>query len=103
MNYLGENNSPEAILPLERGSDGKLGVKGVFTHNQGQQNVVVEIPVVINNEASDQVEVEQREVISSNGQKQLEVFIHKVVDGGLATGRYKNSMSRGYGVKYKGV
>ncbi len=86
---LGEAG-PEAILPLQRGSDGKLGV-------QAQAS-----PVTVNiiNQAG--AEVEQRETKGPNGERILDVLITSKVKEAFATGKFDKSMQQAYGLKRKG-
>lgn len=60
---------PEAIMPLSRTADGKLGVKA-----QGAGNV----SIVINNTVSDQVEATAQPRMN-NGQLEIEVLVQKVL------------------------
>ena len=63
---------PEAILPLKRGSNGKLGVEG------GGSNV----SVVINNHSG--APVSQRETADARGNRRIEVMIGEMVAGEMS-------------------
>ena len=79
---------PEAIIPLSRGADGKLGLqsKGVTVN-------------IINNTNS-QVSVSQSE--DSNGDVRLDVLIESAVDSAMARGRFDKSLNNMYGLKRRG-
>jgi len=82
---------PEAIMPLSRGSDGKLGVKASGSS----------VSVVINNNASGTV-ANAAETTNSDGSKQIIVTVENIMRGAFATGKMDSSMGR-YGVRPQGV
>ncbi len=88
LGVMGEAG-PEAIMPLSRGSDGKLGVKG--------SGVIVNI---INNAG---VEVQQSETTGSDGQRVMNLVIAQKVKEMFANGTMDKSMRQSYGVSRQGV
>jgi len=82
---------PEAIMPLKRGPDGKLGVEG------GGSNVVVN---VINNSGN---EVEQRERTGASGEKILDVLILSSVKKNIAKGELDSTLGQVYGLRRRGA
>lgn len=80
---------PEAIMPLRRGADGKLGV--------GSAPVTVN---VYNNGSNTRSRVEEH--TDSKGNREIKVFIEDIVENTLASGRVDNVMSSSYGVTRKG-
>lgn len=89
MGVMGEAG-PEAILPLQRGSGGNLGVAATVT------------PVTINIVNQSGAEVEQSETTGPNGEKQIEILIQRKVSEGFATGKFDKVMRQSYGVGRKG-
>lgn len=89
MGVMGEAGS-EAVMPLTRDSNGKLGV----TANQSP--VVVNI---INNTSS---EISQKETTGADGSKVLEIMINSKVKEGIASGSYDRTFQQAYGLKRKG-
>ena len=87
LGMLGEAG-PEAIMPLTRGSDGKLGVKG--------SGVIVNI---INNTGSD---VSQMEKTGPDGTRVLDVIISNKVREGIASGSFDKTFQQAYGLKRRG-
>lgn len=87
LGVLGEAG-PEAVMPLQRDGNGKLGVSTA--------PVSIEI---INMSGG---EVEQSEGTDENGNKKIMVMIHKVVNEGINGGQFDRSMNSTYGVKRKG-
>lgn len=81
---------PEAILPLERGSDGKLGVKG------NASPVTVNI---INNAGAD---VEQRERVGADGNRTLDVLIKGRVQDGISRGDFDSALGETFGLRRRG-
>jgi len=86
---MGEAGS-EAILPLHRGSNGKLGVAAA-----GGGTVVN----IYNQSGAD---VTQTERTGPNGEKAIDILIHNKVKEGLSTGKYDSAMKGAYGVNRKG-
>lgn len=82
---------PEAIMPLSRGSDGKLGVKASGSS----------VSVVVNNNASGTV-ANASEMTNSDGSKQIIVTVENIMRGAFAAGKMDSSMGR-YGVRPQGV
>lgn len=80
---------PEAIMPLSRGSDGKLGVAASVN------------PVSINIINNTGGEVETRERQGTDG-RIVDVIINRKVQEGLANGTFDKAMSASYGLKRRG-
>jgi phage-related minor tail protein len=84
---------PEAIMPLTRGSDGRLGVSAL-----GGQGAVVY--VIIQNYTNEEVQTEESSDSSGNQ-------IHKVIIGAvkqsITSGEMDQSMSSRYGLRARGV
>jgi tape measure domain-containing protein len=87
MGVAGEAG-PEAIMPLRRGADGKLGV--------GSTPVTVNI--INNSGAKTKVE----ETTDPNGGRQISVMIDDAVERGLGGGRFDKVMQQSFGVGRKG-
>lgn len=82
---------PEAILPLTRGSGGKLGVRSEST------------PVVINVINNSDAQVSQSESTGPNGEKQIQLLIQATVREGLSTGAFDKAMKNNFSLNRKGV
>lgn len=91
MGVMGEAG-PEAILPLSRGSDGKLGVKSEVQNSQSETNVNVSIPVNVENYSNSEVEVNQSD-------ERIDIIIKKEVNNVLASGGADRSMNSRYGLR----
>lgn len=74
---LGEAG-PEAIMPLSRGSDGRLGVRASIAgaRPSAPGGAAVAVPVTINNYAGAQVSA--RPKVGAGGQRQIEVTIRQI-------------------------
>lgn len=74
---LGEAG-PEAIMPLSRGSDGRLGVRASIAGSRPSApgGAAVAVPVTINNYAGAQVSA--RPKVGAGGQRQIEVTIRQI-------------------------
>lgn len=79
---------PEAIMPLSRGPDGKLGIKS--------QTVTVN---VINNGGS---EATVQETMDSSGGLRIDVLVESAVDSAISRGRFDKSLSNLYGLRRRG-
>lgn len=79
MGVMGEAG-PEAILPLKRGSDGKLGVQMTGGGSGGKDPVVVQMNIINNAGAT----VTKQERTDENGQKTIDVMIDEAVAGKIA-------------------
>lgn len=88
MGVMGEAG-PEAIMPLRRGADGKLGV--------GTAPVTVN---VINNGSNTNARTEEKQ--DSNGNREILVIIEDAVESSLGKGRFDKVMAGSYGVTRKG-
>lgn len=83
----------EAIMPLARGPDGKLGVT-----NNGEGGPSVQVNVINNSDS--QASVTERQ--SSNGDRVIDVLIDKRVRSGLSSGAYDNALQQSFGLTRKG-
>lgn len=82
---------PEAILPLKRGSDGKLGVAS----SGGSSSVVVNVY----NQTSNDSEVTQQERTNSNGDKVIDVIIKNKIKQSFSDGSLDKALNSNYGLK----
>jgi phage-related minor tail protein len=82
---LGEAG-PEAIMPLKRGRDGRLGVEAA-----GGDTIIN----VINNAG---VEVQTAESTGNDGQKVIDIMIEKKVKDMFGSGQMDKTMKVGYGL-----
>lgn len=81
---------PEAILPLSRGSGGKLGVQASVT------------PVTVNIINNTPADVQTRETTGPSGDRQIEILIATKVKEGLGTGAYDKVLNQSYGLQRRG-
>jgi lambda family phage tail tape measure protein len=88
MGVMGEAG-PEAIMPLRRGGDGKLGV--------GTAPVNV---TVINN--ANGTKATTQESTNSKGEKQITIMVEELVEQGLGSGRFDKVLGNSFGVGRKG-
>lgn len=84
---LGEAG-PEAIMPLKRGNDGKLGVSG--------SNTTVN---VINNSGGQATVTEQQK---SDGGREITVMIESAMEQAVASGRMDKVLGANYGLRRQG-
>lgn len=80
----------EAIMPLTRGSNGKLGVEAS------------QAPVVININNESDAQIQQTESTGPDGKKQIEILITNTVKNGLANGFYDRQLKSSYGLNRRG-
>lgn len=80
---------PEAIMPLERGSDGKLGVG------------VVPVEVNIYNTAKN-TSTRTEESQGPGGQRQINVIIEETVEASIGAGRFDKVLNSSYSITRKG-
>ena len=85
----------EAIIPLKRGSDGRLGISAFG--DTGSTSVLVNI---INNTSEP---VEHRESTSADGSKLIEVTIGQLISKKLSDGSADRVLRSRYGIKPVGV
>ena len=97
FNLAGEQGT-EAVMPLGRTSDGKLGIYAMGQNGGGQANVVVN---VINNSDNSEPEVVER--TDANGTKTIGVIIKNIVNKQIAEGGYDRTLGSRYGVKNRGI
>ncbi|MBQ0166231.1 MAG: phage tail tape measure protein [Treponema sp.] len=83
---------PEAIMPLERGPDGTLGVRS----SGANANVMV----VIKNYSGAEVQTSES---TEGGQRRLEVMIGSAINSHISSGKADKAMSSRYGIKAQGV
>jgi tape measure domain-containing protein len=88
MGVMGEAG-PEAIMPLKRNAQGKLGVEASPT------NITI-----VNNAGAD---VQATETTNSDGSKQIDIFIERKVKEMFGTGTMDKSMKSSYGLTRVGV
>ena len=81
---------PEAIIPLERTSDGKLGVNA--------QGASVEVNII--NQISD-AQVETEETTNEEGQRQLNVTVKRIVRDALSDGTLDKALNSNFGLNRK--
>lgn len=81
---------PEAIMPLKRGADGKLGVSG------GGSGTVVNVY----NQSGAQTEVQ--ESTGSDGSRQIDIYIKQAVERMISTGGIDKTMQSTYGLNRVG-
>lgn len=82
---------PEAIMPLKRGKDGKLGVAA--GGNSTQVNVY--------NSNGGQVQTTERQ--DPNGNKVIDIYIKKAVADAFARGEFDKTMGSTYGLRRQGA
>ena len=82
---------PEAIMPLKRGPDGKLGVSG----GSGGGTVVN-----VYNQSDNKSEV--KESTNADGQKQIDVYIYQTVQKMMGSGAMDKTMQSVYGLNRVG-
>lgn len=82
---------PEAIMPLKRGPDGKLGVSG-----GGGGGTVVNVF----NQTENKSEV--KESTNADGQKQIDVYIYQTVQKMIGNGSMDKTMQSVYGINRVG-
>lgn len=83
---------PEAIMPLERGPDGSLGVRSSGT----SANVMV----VIKNYSGAEVQTSES---TEGGQRRFEVMIGSAINSHISSGKADRAMNSRYGIKAQGV
>jgi phage-related minor tail protein len=89
MGLMGEAG-PEAVMPLKRGADGKLGVSGGSTVNV----------TVVNNAAGAKARTEEDR--QPDGTVNVRVMIEDVVDTAFKRGRFDGSMRESFGAARRG-
>ena len=96
MGVMGEAG-PEAIMPLRRGPDGKLGVAAAGGGGGGDVSVVVND--MRSNAGSHPVETESKK--GPNGQRMIAVTIRDQVRSQMKGGKFDAAMNQSYGVGRK--
>jgi hypothetical protein len=89
VSVIGEAGD-EAVMPLTRGSGGKLGVAGMGG----------DVYVTVNNNTSSQVET--KETTNSDGSKSIEFLVYDTVKKGLSNGEFDRPMANSYGIARRG-
>jgi phage-related minor tail protein len=82
----------EAIIPLKRGKDGKLGVSGEIGGGGTQVNVF--------NQTGGEVETSKRK--DSSGMDVIDIIIKKAVADGIAQGQFDKTFAATYGLRRQG-
>ncbi len=85
---------PEAIMPLRRGADGRLGVSAQHSTSGG-------VSIVVNNNARADVAVNESK--GPDGSRVIEMMIDEKVGAALASGRHDQAMRGRYGVAARKV
>ncbi len=82
----------EAIMPLQRDSQGRLGVSG----GGGGSEVIVN---VINNAGAD---VSVQEQTGPDGQQMIQIMVERAVNNAISKGRFDSTFNAAYGIARKG-
>lgn len=85
---------PEAVMPLRRGADGKLGVAAGGAGGGNTQ-------VIINNQSGGEVETQERQ--DPNGTKVIEVLIKKVMGDSISRGEFDRTLGSSFGLRRMGA
>ncbi|MCQ2082737.1 MAG: hypothetical protein MJZ11_13910, partial [Lachnospiraceae bacterium] len=83
---------PEAIMPLERGPDGSLGVRS--------SGAGCNVMVVIQNYSGAEVQTSESD---ENGMKRIDVMIGGAINRHITSGKADRAMNARYGIKAQGV
>lgn len=83
----------EAIMPLKRDAQGKLGVSGGVGGSNTQVNIY--------NQSGGEVETKERK--DDNGMSVLDIYIKRAVADGFAKGDFDKSMTNTYGIRRQGT
>lgn len=89
---------PEAIMPLTRGTDGRLGV---LATGSGASNVNVVLAVEINNYSQEQVQTQK--TTDENGNTKLMIMIGNMINSHISGGKADRALSNRYGLVAQGV
>jgi lambda family phage tail tape measure protein len=90
LGMMGEAG-PEAIIPLQRGPSGDLGISSTPPS-----------PVIVNINNQVGGEVSQQESTGPNGEKIIDVLITNKVKGAIANGQLDKTFQQAYGLRRKG-
>ena len=90
LGMMGEAG-PEAIIPLQRGPSGDLGISSAPPS-----------PVIVNINNQVGGEVSQQESTGPNGEKIIDVLITTKVKGAIASGQLDKTFQQAYGLRRKG-
>lgn len=88
MGMMGEAG-PEAIMPLQRGADGSLGVGGMAPN--------VNVNVYVQNNTSSDVQVQQQ--TNDSGGTDIVVTVNQISNQLISKGAFDNSLNARYGLK----
>ncbi len=89
---------PEAVMPLKRLGDGKLGVRAeIATQSASAADVTVNVYDNRSNRDSAPVAVSERR--GGDGSRQIDVLIEDKIDAALAGGRFDPAMRSRYGAR----
>lgn len=91
LGIMGEAG-PEAIMPLTRGADGKLGVQTTGTP----------APVIVNIVNNSGAEIQETSSVGPNGEQMLDILITNKVREGFAKGSFDTALGTNYGIKRRG-
>ena len=94
LGVMGEAG-PEAIMPLARGGDGKLGVRG----GSGGGNTEV---VIIDQRGANAAPVQTRQTTGTDGKQMISILIRDEVKQGLARGDYDSTLNSSFGINRGG-
>jgi hypothetical protein len=94
LGLMGEAG-PEAVMPLARGGDGRLGVSAVGAASGGTA-----VYVIIQNYTNEEVRAEES---SDSGGNQVHKIIIGAVKQSISSGEMDQSMSSRYGLRARGV
>lgn len=90
---------PEAIMPLSRGTDGRLGV--LATGSGGEANINLVVAVEVNNYSQEQVQTQQ--VTDENGNTKLMIMIGNAINSHISGGKADKALSSRYGLRVQGA
>lgn len=93
---VGGERKDEAILPLTRGTDGRLGVQA----SDSGSSMVVQI---IDQRGAGAPPIEREETTGADGIRMLRLTIKKEIRSMIAGGELDSSMSSSYGIKRRGT
>lgn len=86
---------PEAVMPLSRSADGRLGV------DASGSGSYVQVLLEVNNYSAEKVQT--RESTDDSGQKKIQIMIGSAINSHLSSGKADKALSARYGLKVQGV
>lgn len=90
---------PEAVIPLKRLRDGRLGVSAEGGPAAGGTVVV---NFIDQRAGGEPLQVEQRESVAPDGSRQIDLIITNAVERGIRSGRFDKVMDGTYGLARRG-